>query len=327
MASEPTRDEAERAQRRRRWFVVAQVVLTLLVFGVLLAHTDIKALLQAFHKAPLWRIPAVIGVLAVLLLCAAIRWRLLLGAYGAQQPPKLRQLLRLQFIGLFYNMLPGAVGGDVVRGLVTRNAFGERGLSAGLAIVLIERVFGLLGLSLLITSVLAVHPIAKLQLPKGALVLGVLAGIGALLAVAAGRRVANVLPRKLGMLAASLPELASFPLLVAALVMSVVNQTLVGLMGHMLIAPLAPQVAFIDSLVLSPLSFATIFVPITVAGAGARDGAMVWLYGLLGVARESALLASLQILLAYVLVALFGGLLGLLAPLDSGLAPAESKAE
>jgi uncharacterized membrane protein YbhN (UPF0104 family) len=326
MSSEPTRDDESRARLRKRIWISVQVTLTLGVFALLIAKTDIASLVQAFHKAPLWRIPAAITTLIVLLSSASIRWRLLLGAYGAAAPPPLRHLLRLQLIGLFYNMLPGAVGGDVVRGLVTRNAFGERGLGAGLAVVLIERIFGLLGLVMLVTTVLGLHPIANLQLPRVALALGVLAGVGALVAVAAARRLSEVLPRKLGMLAASLPELASFPLLAAALAMSVVNQTLVGVIGHLLISPLAPNVQLLDSLVLSPLSFATIFVPITVAGAGARDGAMVWLYGLLGVPRESALLASLQILFCYVLVASFGGLLGVLSPLDAGLAHSDTKA-
>jgi glycosyltransferase 2 family protein len=322
MPSEPTRDQVSRARLRKRVFVGVQVSLTLGVFGVLIARTDIPALLVAFHKAPLWRIPAATGTFAVLLLSAAIRWRILLGAYGAEAPPALTKLWRLQFIGLLYNMLPGAVGGDVVRGLVTRSAFGEHGLSAGLTIVMIERVLGLMGIVLLVVSVLGFHPIAKLQLPPHMLVLAVLGGIGALLAVAAGRRLSEVLPGKLGELAASLPELASFPLLAAALGMSIINQTLVGVFVHLLVSGLAPSVQMLDSLVLGPLSMATIFVPITVAGAGARDAAMVWLYGLIGVPAEQALLASLQILVCYVVLAAFGGLLGMLAPLDAGMQPA-----
>ena len=108
----------------------------------------------------------------------------------------------------------------------------------------------------------------------------------------------------------------------SALLMSVVNQTLVGVMGHLTIWTLAPQVQLIDSLVLSPLAFAAIFFPLTVAGAGTRDAAMVALYGLLGVPRETALSASLQVLLAYGLLAALGGALSLVTPLQSASADA-----
>jgi uncharacterized membrane protein YbhN (UPF0104 family) len=86
-------------------------------------------------------------------------------------------------------------------------------------------------------------------------------------------------------------------------------------MGHTAVGPLAQQVGLLDSLVLSPLAFAAIFFPLTVAGAGTRDLAMVGLYGLLGVKQESAKLAALEILVAYILVAALGGALSLITPL------------
>jgi uncharacterized membrane protein YbhN (UPF0104 family) len=105
--------------------------------------------------------------------------------------------------------------------------------------------------------------------------------------------------------------------------MSILNQTLVGIMGHLTIWPLARQVGLLDSLVLSPLAFAAIFFPLTVAGAGTRDAAMVALYGLVDVPRENVLSASLEILLAYGLVAGLGAALSLVTPLR-GSAPSES---
>jgi hypothetical protein len=92
-------------------------------------------------------------------------------------------------------------------------------------------------------------------------------------------------------------------------------------MGHLAIAPLAPQVLLFDSLALAPLAFAAIFFPLTVAGAGTRDAAMVALYGMLGVPRASALTASLQILLSYVIVSAIGGVLGMVEPLTTSVRP------
>jgi uncharacterized membrane protein YbhN (UPF0104 family) len=220
-------------------------------------------------------------------------------------------------IGLFYNMMPGAVGGDVLRGVVSRHAFGPDGMSAGLAVVLIERVFGLLALLLLVAGVLLVHPIDALKLPAWVFALGFAASAGAVVAIAIGRRLAPHLPAILAQRAASLPELSRPAMFVLAMVMSVANQALVGLMGHVAVSPLAPRVAVADSLVLAPLSFVAVFIPITVAGAGARDSAMIKLYGLVGVPLENALSASLEILLVYFIVAAIGGMLSFITPVKA----------
>lgn len=306
---------AARARTKKRVIIAAQVVLTLGVFAYLFSITDVPTLLAAFQKSPGYCIPAAIAALLALLGVAAVRWRLLFTAYGASAPPRMALLLRLQLVGLFYNMLPGAVGGDIVRGVVSRDAFGERGLSAGLAIVLIERLLGLTGLMLLVLTVLTVHPMPALHLPWPFLALGIAAGLGAVGAIALGRRLANILPGKLGELAASLPELSNPFAFLGAVALSALGQGLVGLVGHIAIAPLAPEVTLADSLVLSPISFAAIFFPFTVAGAGTRDAAMIALYGLLGVPRPVVLSASLEILFSYLLVASLGGLLSTMTPL------------
>lgn len=318
MATQAEQDRPRSSSRKRAWTAL-QVVFTLGAFGYLFSITDVNALRAAFHKAPLLCVPAVIAALFVLLFSSAIRWRLLFAAYGASAPPPLMTLYRLQLVGLFYNMLPGAVGGDVVRGVVSRSAFGERGLSAGLAVVLVERLLGLVGLVLLVLTVLSFHDIPRLQVARPLLGLGLLAGAGAIAAIAAGRRLAHLIPGRLGALAAQLPELSGLGSFALALLVSVLNHAMAGLVGHIVIAPLAPHVHLLDSLVLAPLSFATIFVPVTVAGAGTRDAAMVALYGTVGVARADALLGSLEILLAYVVVACAGGLVGAMTPLDANL--------
>jgi uncharacterized membrane protein YbhN (UPF0104 family) len=242
---------------------------------------------------------------------------LLLNAYGAIRTPSIGYLFRLQLIGLFYNMMPGAVGGDVLRGVVSRHAFGPQGMSAGLAVVLVERIFGLIALMLLVVGVLSVHPIRMLHLSPWVFAVGLSASIGSVAAIALGRRLAPRLPPFLATRAAALPALTNVTTFAIALGMSVINQAMVGLMGHWTITALAPQVSVLDSLVLSPLAFAAIFFPLTVAGAGTRDAAMVALYGLVDVPKEGALSASLEILLAYGLVAALGGALSLITPLRS----------
>ncbi|HEY2736004.1 MAG TPA: lysylphosphatidylglycerol synthase transmembrane domain-containing protein, partial [Polyangiales bacterium] len=302
---------------RNTRLVLLQVVLTVVAFAYLFHKSDLHALGEAFNRAPIWSVPCAVLALLGVMFAGTLRWQLLLSAYGAEERLPLGYLFRLQLIGLFYNMMPGAVGGDVLRGIVSRRAFGAQGMSAGLTVVLVERVFGLIALMLLVVAVLSFHPIHSLQLSPWVFAIGLAGSVATLAAIALGRRLAPRLPSVLAKRAANLPGLVNVGAFALALGMSLLNQTLVGIMGHITIAPLAPQVSWLDSLVLSPLAFAAIFFPLTVAGAGSRDAAMAALYGLLEVPRETALSASLEVLIAYVVVAAIGGGLSLLTPLQA----------
>ncbi|HKU41583.1 MAG TPA: lysylphosphatidylglycerol synthase transmembrane domain-containing protein [Polyangiales bacterium] len=317
MSNEPSvaREPGEAKKSRGGLILVLQVVLTALAFGYLLSKTEVDKLMESFRSMPLWSVPVGVATLLLVLFFGAIRWRLLLAAYGARGSMPILRLFKLQLIGLFYNLMPGAVGGDVIRGLVSRDAFGDR-VSAGLAVVLVERVIGLIGLMLLVVFVLALHPIQNLELSPWVFAMGTLACLGALLAIALARRFAHILPRVIAKQLQDLPELSNLHAFGLALLVSIGNQALVGVMGHLAIAPLAPQVQLLDSLALAPLAFAAIFFPLTVAGAGTRDQAMIALYGMLGVPRTHALTASVQILISYLLVSAIGGLLGMLSPLQ-----------
>jgi uncharacterized membrane protein YbhN (UPF0104 family) len=306
---------APRNASKKSGLLLFQLVVTFAAFAYLFHITNLAALAKAFRAAPLWSVPSATLTLLAVLFAGTLRWSLLLRAYGAERTPSIAYLFRLQLIGLFYNMMPGAVGGDVLRGVVSRHAFGPQGMSAGLTVVLVERVFGLIALMLLVVGVLSFHPIHGLYLAPWVFVAGLAGSACALGAIALGRRLAPRLPAVLRTRAANLPQLKNLSAFGLALVVSVLNQSLVGLMGHWTISPLAPQVGVLDSLVLSPLAFAAIFFPLTIAGAGTRDAAMVGLYGLLDVPQESALSASLEILLAYALLAALGGVLSLFTPL------------
>ena len=314
MTGVPDPNVARKSKPRVSRLMLLQVSLTLLAFAYLLFKSDLATLFRTFQEAPLWGVPAQVLTLLTVMFAGAVRWRLLLAAYGAKTHPPLFRLFKLQLIGLFYNLMPGAVGGDVIRGVVSRDAFGDR-LSAGLAVVLIERVMGLIGLIILVVAVLALHPINQLTLSPWVLALGVLSCTAAVAGIALARRVAGKLPGIVRNQLQDLPELSNLPAFGLAMIVSIANQALVGVMGHLAIAPLAPQVQLLDSLALAPLAFAAIFFPLTVAGAGTRDAAMVALYGMLGVPRAQALTASLQILLSYVIVSAIGGVLGMVGPL------------
>jgi uncharacterized membrane protein YbhN (UPF0104 family) len=209
-------------------------------------------------------------------LVGSVRWKILMRAYGAERLPSIWRLFRAYMIGLFYNtFLPGGIGGDVVRGVITREAFGERSATAGVTVVLVERGFGLAGLLLLAGGMLFLFPLPELS---GAVLFG-LAGIAgaaaAITFVAIARRIAPRLPGPLRKIATAMPALAWPTGLPLALLLSLCTQALVALSGHVLLSAQAPEVTVTDSLVIIPVAAAAAYFPFTIGGLGAREAAFV----------------------------------------------------
>jgi len=269
---------------------------------------------HAFHRLSIGALVAAVVLVALNIVAGAERWRVLLNAYGAERRPTLIEATRLYLISFFYNnYLPGAVAGDVVRGVVTRDVFGERGATAGLAVILVERALGLFAVFLLLGVGLAAvgHAVdtGSLWLWSG---LGIAGSLALVLALPFARRLAPLLPGKLRELAARVPGLAHVSSFALAALYSIATQMLVALAGWLLLRAIDPAVGLGASLLIVPLAAATAFLPITVGGAGAREAVYVTLgASLFHMTRADALAASLALWLAHLIVAGAGGLLQL----------------
>jgi uncharacterized protein (TIRG00374 family) len=103
-------------------------------------------LLPVLRRVDLRVVAGVSLAFGVPYLLVALRWQLLLAAQGIRF--RLVELLRLVFIGLlFNNVMPGSLGGDVVKAhYVTRRTSQK---AAGVLTVFLDRVLGLLGLTTL----------------------------------------------------------------------------------------------------------------------------------------------------------------------------------
>lgn len=244
-------------------------------------------------------------------LVATLRWRLLLHAYGADAPPRTGALWRQYLIANFYGtFLPGGVGGDIVRAVACRDAFASGGVTASMGVVFVDRALGLAGLLIVASCAFLFSPLAGVDGVLIGAVVGVSLVAACVAALALGPRLAPHLPGVLGRLAGKLPVLRSLPSLAGALGLSFVTHSIVAATGHVLIASLT-RVTWMQSLVIVPLTGAAQYLPITVAGAGAREAAFVVLYRGVGVADADALTASLGVFACQLAVAALGGLLSL----------------
>jgi glycosyltransferase 2 family protein len=277
---------------------------------------DVADVKVAFSKISITAWVVATALVALNVVIGAARWRAVLGAYGALTRPSLVRATQLYFISFFYNnYLPGAVAGDVVRGVVTRDVFGQRGATAGLAVVLVERALGLFGVFLLLAIGLVA---AGGTIDTGSLwlwsALGIAGSFALVLALPFARKLGRFLPGKLREIAERVPALSSTPAFIGAAVLSVLTQVCVALAGYVLLHAVEPRVELGASLLIVPLAAATTFLPITVGGAGAREAVYVTLgASLFQMARADALAASLALWIAHLINGAIGGIVQLSA--------------
>ncbi|MCA9613981.1 MAG: flippase-like domain-containing protein [Sandaracinus sp.] len=311
-AETPPNPDDPKARRRRALRFALQLLGTTAGFLYIGLSVDLGSVADSVQALPPSAFLAAVGLSFVGLFVGAARWRVLLRAYGAPKIPPFGRLAALYFVGFFYNTyLPGGVGGDVVRGVVTRESFGDGGATRALTVVLVERVLGLGGLLALVAAILAVAPPRGMEGVAGFAALGVVATLVGVACIAFARRLGPKLPGALGRLASSLPELAHAPSFVLAFAMSLLTQSIVGLGGYAILSGLTDALSMGDAFVLAPLASATAFLPFTVGGAGAREAAFVFVGEKMGLAAADATAASLLVWAAQLVVAAMGGLVQL----------------
>ena len=105
---------------------VLRVLGTAAGLAFIATRVDLDAASTALRTIPYATFTAAIALVAANVVVGAMRWSVLMRAYGATAIPPLPRLVYLYFVAFFYNnYLPGAVAGDVGRGVVTRDAFAE----------------------------------------------------------------------------------------------------------------------------------------------------------------------------------------------------------
>ena len=299
-------------QTRQRVMLAIRLLTTIGAIAWVALRVDVGAVGSALVRVSPLAFVIACASTAMNLVVGSLRWQILLRAYGAPHVPSLGMLVRLNYIGFFYNTcLPGGVGGDVVRGYASRAAFGDEGVTGAGAVVLVDRVLGLVGLLLVVAFTATVFPlpVAESNHVTAIALGGIAVSATAVVAIALGRTLAPRLPAFLRKRAEQLPSIVKWGPFGVAILLSLVTQSVVAWTGHVIVASLAPDVRLTDSLVVVPLAMATAFLPFLVGGTGAREEVFARLYGPLGVAESDAVAASLLVWFTQIVVALVGGFL------------------
>ena len=224
-------------------------------------------------------------------------------------------------------MLPTALGGDLARVfMLTHVGLGAR---RGIALILIERVSGVVALVMIATWGLVAYD-APVQLQWVVLVVATLTGSTLVAFFAGARRIAQ-LPR--------MPD-AAREVLCDARAHAEDSRLLFRLLAHSLLlqvasisvswivaAALDVDLSFSACLALVPLVWLATLVPLSFGGIGVREAAFAYLLGTVGVSPEASLLVSLGTFASLVFNGVVGAVLLLIqaVPIGSTLSVAKQK--
>ena len=301
------------ATAARRWLVASlKAAVTISLIWLVLRGVDLAEAVRHLRSLSVFGVALLLALLVLQGIVGAWRWTFTTRVFGTTL--QFSKALRLFFEGIFFNQaLPSTIGGDAVRMYRCTQA----GMPVGAAVngVLLDRVGGASGLLVLIaiSQPLAWQRISDFgpRLAFIAVLASGIAGIAILLSLASlperwqrWRLVSGIADLSVGA-----RRLYLSPAIVAPVMgLSFVVHVITVLAVYILARDLGLPVTFWDCLVLIPLVFLAATIPVSIAGWGVREGAMVAALGILGVSTSGAVTLSVLFGLGLIVVGLIGGI-------------------
>lgn len=303
--------------RSKAVYTSVRIAISVALLAGVLSFVDIGPVIRAVRRAD----PALVllggGIFLVGFTVFAARLQVLLSITG-QQVRYLR-LLGINFVGAFFSLLlPTTVGGDIARvyKLSRDTKIGPHGLTS----VLVDRVIGLLTLLLMAAVALLA---GRSLIPESEFMVATAIGFGliAFLVVVLfalsrirfqtpddGRLEPRGWSARWRSIQESIRILISDPArLTKALLLSLLGQTISVVSVASLARAVNIEVRTEMFFVIVPVVWLVVSVPITIGGLGAREGALVFLLGRLGVDPTAAVALSILIYTCYLICGLVGG--------------------
>ncbi len=299
--------------------LAAKVAVSLGLLYLALGRVDLGTLAERLQQIEIGWLLAAIALLGLQVFMIALRWHAIIRQCGASIP--ISRVFRYALIGGFFNQtLPSTVGGDAARvWLVARDG---AGWSKATYSVLIDRVVGLLILALIVVVCTPwSFELIRSPLGRAALVaigLGCIAGPAVFIALGYWRWKFFErlwLTRHLAAAAAIAKDIFTSRQtggLVAGL--SLVVHALTIVVAWLAARSVAAPFEIVHSLLLLPPVLLIATVPISIAGWGVREGAMVLAFAYAGLPESDGLLVSMLYGIALFTMGAIGGVVWLASP-------------
>jgi uncharacterized membrane protein YbhN (UPF0104 family) len=295
------------------FMALVKIAISVALLWALFAHVDATAVLHQMAGARLGLLAAALLALLVLAVVQAYRWVVVLRAIGARLglwPAALTVM-----IGLFFNQtLPSTIGGDAVRMWRVHRL----GLDLARAVngVMVDRLSALAALLLVaVVGLPKMHGLLGDSLAFWVIPAFVLAGFAGLAVLMVLDRLPPRFMRWRALAAVGrLSADARRSLLdgrygAAVIGLSLFIQVCVSSTVWLIAAGLGLAVGWFDCLILVPPVMLISMVPISIAGWGVREGAMVSAFGQDGMGAADALALSIVFGLIVSLVGVPGGVI------------------
>lgn len=294
-----------------------KIVVSALLIWWLVSNLNIERIVANMATADPWGLLLAVVLLGSLSAAQAFRWSLITRAIG--KVLHFKDAFKNVLIGIFFNqILPSSIGGDAIR--IWRTYRLGLGLIPAAHSVMLDRLTALLALVLMagagmpvIFSLLGDSP-ERWGVPV--LVAGGLFAFGALLLFdrVPGRFIAWRPLRAAAELSADarrvlLRPACTFP----ALAISVCMHTGVALTVYIIARSMGLSVNALDCVVLVPPVMLFSMIPISIAGWGIREGAMLTAFSFVGIGSDEAFALSVLFGLAIMVTGVPGGIIWLLS--------------
>ena len=327
-----TKQDATNAGRKRHLSLIARIAVATLAILWVLWGQDWRTLARVFRNLSLWYFGLSLVVFATAQVIIAVRWWLLLRAQSIHI--EVSAAVRLFYLGLFYNnVMPGAVGGDLLKAwYVTKHT--DRRLAGALS-VFVDRAVGLAGT--LLIAVFTYLTFVRGRIAIGGMgagwlsrhwrvVLWAAVAVGAVFAallahpaararlagIAAKVRVKGVLLLR-GLKDAVVVYCSRPWTLLLALVLTLIAQSTVIAAFSLLGRDLGVEAGLSYYFVVFPVMWVVGAIPISIAGLGVTEAGTVGLFvSLTGATPEKVLALAFCQRFVWVLASLPGGLVHLL---------------
>ena len=278
------------------WKPLVKIAISVVLIAIVLRAFDVRGVVAQFAKVDALTLVMAVALALAIALLHTLRWLTVIKANGSRL--SFKTALQVVLIGHFFNQaLPSSVGGDAVRVWCAYRA----GLSFGAAAntVIIDRAITLFSLLLLSAAGLpwlfdiVTDPVARWALST--VICAGIAGFGAFLALTRLPQMALRwrAVRALLALSALARKVALHPRYApAAISLSALSFVGFAVIVYVLARSMQLDIRLLDCILLVPPVILATVVPISIAGWGVREGAMVVAFGFIGVPASGAFAVS-----------------------------------
>jgi hypothetical protein len=302
----------------KTWGLLAlKIAISGALIWYFIGKSDLGVAMESLRQVDVATVVAVLALFLAQVVLVAWRWGALMRLVGVGKGFSFHEIVRTVWSATFFNTtLVSSVGGDAFRLWTIVRAGNPLGKSVNS--IFLDRLTALMALMILIAISL---PYVMELIADEAAFLSYTLLIAAFLAGFAALFHADRLPRQiqhwrlvrgLANLAADTRRLSLhmdnlLPVAALSLLVHILNIFVV----YVLARGLEIGISFLDCFFLVPPVILAMTLPISIAGWGVREGAMIVALGLIGVSQESALVLSILFGLGITLAALPGGVIWL----------------